>query len=127
MNFTAEKIPYKQTGSFSRLVLDYLDDANSLKDFYNYHPDAEGLRKATADREIFPVNRKLLVEVITEQYKTLEVSEKLRGNIKSLLSENTFTVCTAHQPNLFIYRAALFHVQNFAHHKACRYFKRKIC
>lgn len=101
MNFTAEKIPYKQTGSFSRLVLDYLGDTASLKEFYNYLPDAEGLKKATADRKNFPVNRKVLVEVLSEQYKDLEKSDKLKANIDALLSENTFTVCTAHQPNIF--------------------------
>ena len=101
MNFTAEKIPYKQTGSFSRLVLDYLDGTASLKEFYNYLPDAEGLKKATADRKNFPVNRKVLVEVLSEQYKDLEKSDKLKANIDELLSENTFTVCTAHQPNIF--------------------------
>lgn len=101
MNFTAEKIPYKQTGSFSRLVLDYLDDSASLKEFYNYSPDAEGLRKAVTDRKNFPVNRKLLVEVLSEQYKDIEKSDKLKVNIDNLLSEETFTVCTAHQPNIF--------------------------
>ena len=101
MNFTAEKIPYKQTGSFSRLILDYLDDAAPLKDFYNYRPDAEGLKKATADRKNFPVKRELLVEVLKEQYKHIETADKARTNIDSLLSENTFTVCTAHQPNIF--------------------------
>lgn len=101
MNFTAEKIPYKQTGSFSRLVLDYLDDAELLKDFYNYRPDIEGFKKAAADRNNFPVNRNLLVEVLKNKYKDIEKSDKLKANIDALLSENTFTVCTAHQPNIF--------------------------
>ncbi len=101
MNFIAEKIPYKQTGSFSRLVLDYLDDAASLKEFYNYRPDIVGLKKATAERKNFPVKRELLVEVLKEQYKHIETADKVRTNIDSLLSENTFTVCTAHQPNIF--------------------------
>jgi len=81
--------------------LDYLDDAELLKDFYNYRPDIEGFKKATGDRKNSPVNRNLLVEVLKDQYKDLEKSNKLKANIEALLHENTFTVCTAHQPNIF--------------------------
>jgi bacillithiol biosynthesis cysteine-adding enzyme BshC len=101
MSFTADKIAYKNTGSFSKIVLDYLDAAPALKDFYNYKPDTEGIKKATADRKNFPVNRKLLTEVLQKQYAGIEVSDRLKVNINALLSENTFTICTAHQPNIF--------------------------
>ena len=101
MNFTSEKISYEQTGSFSRLVLDYLDSADSLKVFYKYHPDIAGLKKAVTDRQNFPVNRKLLIEVLNNQYEQVDTSDKLKANIAALRSENTFTVCTAHQPNIF--------------------------
>ena len=99
--FTPHKISYRQTNSFSKLVLDYLDAAPSLKDFYNYTTDIEGFKKAVKDRSAFAVNRKLLVDVLTTQYTATETSGKLKANIQSLLQENTFTVCTAHQPNIF--------------------------
>ena len=101
MNFSSTKIPYSQTNSFSKLVLDYLDAAPALKDFYNYTIDIEGFKKAVKDRSAFTVNRKLLVEILTTQYARTETSAKLTANIESLLQENTFTVCTAHQPNIF--------------------------
>ncbi len=101
MNFSSTKIPYSQTNSFSKLVLDYLNAAPALKDFYNFTIDIEGFKKAVKDRSAFAVNRKLLVEVLKAQYTSTETSEKLKANIQILLQEETFTVCTAHQPNIF--------------------------
>ena len=99
--FTTHKISYRQTNAFSKLVLDYVDAAPVLDNFYNYKPNIEGIKKAVADRKNFPVNRKLLVDTLSNQYASLSISDKLKANIALLSSENTFTVCTAHQPNIF--------------------------
>jgi len=101
MNFSSTKISYRQTNSFSKIVLDYLDAAPALKNFYNYPINIEGFKKAVKDRSAFAVNRQLLVDVINTQYEATEISHKLKVNIESLLVQNTFTVCTAHQPNIF--------------------------
>jgi len=61
MNFSSNKISYRNTDSFSTLVLDYLDSADQLKDFYTYSTDIKGLKKAVEDRKNFPVNRSVLV------------------------------------------------------------------
>ena len=81
--------------------MDYLSDATALKPFYNYSPNIERIKKALTERKNFPVNRPLLKAVIDKQYAGFELSSKLKANIESLLSEDTFTVCTAHQPNIF--------------------------
>ncbi len=99
--FTTHKISYRQTNAFSKLVLDYLDAAPALDVFYNYKPNIEGIKKAVADRKNFSVNRKLLVDTFTKQYASLPISDTLKANIEALSNENTFTVCTAHQPNIF--------------------------
>ncbi len=101
MNFISHKIPYKETNAFSKIVLDYLDAVPALDNFYNYKPNIEGIKKAVNDRRNFPANRKLLLDTFIQQYKRLETPQKLRDNILSLSSENTFTICTAHQPNIF--------------------------
>jgi bacillithiol synthase len=101
MNFTAHKISYRQTNAFSKLVLDYVDAVPVLNNFYTYKADINGLRKAVEDRKNFPINRKLLVDTLSNQYATLQISDKLKDNIAALSSENTFTICTAHQPNIF--------------------------
>jgi bacillithiol synthase len=99
--FTTHKISYSQTNSFSKLVLDYLEGVPALDIFYNYKPNSEGVKKAIADRKSFPINRSLLVSTLKKQYKGVELSDKLQANIDKLSDENTFTICTAHQPNIF--------------------------
>ena len=101
MSFSSTKISYPNTNSFSKLVLDYLDKAEQLKDFYNYDTDINGLKQAVEDRKNFLVNRPVLVAQLNKQYKDIQISDRLQANIDGLLSEDTFTVCTAHQPNIF--------------------------
>jgi len=101
MSFSSTKISYRNTNSFSRLVLDYIDSADQLKDFYTYSTDIKGLKKAVEDRKKYPVNRSLLVAQLKEQYSNIQISDKLKANVEALISEETFTVCTAHQPNIF--------------------------
>ena len=110
-------IPYKQTGYFSKLVIDYLDNQPQLQPFYDLYPDIKNIGEAISRRKNFK-HRQVLVEQLQEQYAGLNVSEKTASNIKLLLSDNTFTVTTAHQPNIFtgplyvIYK--IFHVIKIA-------------
>jgi bacillithiol biosynthesis cysteine-adding enzyme BshC len=103
-------IPYRATHSFSALVYDYTEAATSLTPFYTFQPDAAGLAAAIAEREQYPTDRNALVQVLRRQYEKLPEQEAANRNIELLLQDNTFTVCTAHQPNLltgylyFIYK-----------------------
>ncbi|MEO6668793.1 MAG: bacillithiol biosynthesis cysteine-adding enzyme BshC, partial [Ferruginibacter sp.] len=101
MKFKSHYIPYHKTGAFSRLILDYLAGESSLKEFYEHEPDTAGIKKAIKDRKKYPYNRSLLVTELQKQYAGFEVNSKVTENINSLLQENTFTICTAHQPNIF--------------------------
>ncbi len=100
-NFSATNISYSQTGYFSKIVTDYLSQNNFLKNFYQHSTDLEGIKKAILERKNFNTNRKLLVQELEDQYIFSEISDKVKVNITALLDENTFTVCTAHQPNIF--------------------------
>ncbi len=93
-------VPYEETGYFSKLVTDYISDDPGIKSFYNFPPTAEGLTEAISERSKYPVDRKALVTALTKQYEQLPKHPKAAANILGLLNENTFTVCTAHQPNL---------------------------
>lgn len=99
--FAATQIPYKQTASFSKLILDYLEGAASLQTFYRKTPDLEGIKANIAERQPFQTDRQTLVKVLKEQYASQEASPAVMANIEALLQNNAFTVCTAHQPNLF--------------------------
>jgi bacillithiol synthase len=101
MNCTSQRLTYRQTGIFSKIVLDYLDDTEQLRSFYSHRPDKEGILNAITERKKYPTNRNVLVEYLKKQYSAVPVSEKVIHHIDLLLQENTFTVTTAHQPNLF--------------------------
>jgi len=103
-------VPYEETGYFSKLVTDYISNDARIQPFYGFAPNAAGLEQAIAERSKYPVNRKALVAALNKQYEQLNKHEKTETNLALLLKENTFTVCTAHQPNLmtgylyFIYK-----------------------
>ncbi len=101
MSFTAKYIPYKDTGAFSQMVLDYLGDAVRLRPFHNGHYGIDGIRKNIESRNGFFVNRSLLVDALRKQYRSTETSALVKANIDSLSLANTYTICTAHQPNIF--------------------------
>jgi bacillithiol synthase len=101
MDCTAQRIPYRQTGKFTNIVLDYLDHAENMKLFYAHAPTLQGLKKAIEARKEFNTNREVLVLELKQQYAAVKTSDVVKKNIESLLSENTFTVTTAHQPNIF--------------------------
>ena len=99
--FAAEHIPYNQTGSFSRIVTDYLNGAEALKPFYQQAPGFEGIKASIEARKRVAVNRSLLVQVLKDQYRNVRNIAAVQDNIERLLQPDTFTTCTAHQPNLF--------------------------
>lgn len=94
-------LPYQSTGYFSRIITDYLDEAPHLKSFYQHPVSLNGIREAIRNRNEFPVNRQALVSALENQYAALETASALKKNISLLIENNTYTVCTAHQPALF--------------------------
>jgi bacillithiol biosynthesis cysteine-adding enzyme BshC len=92
-------LEFEKIHSFPQLTLDYLSCREELEPFYKYTPIIESFNQAMIDRAQFPVNRRVLVEVLLEQHKN--VSEEVLNNIKSLHDENTFTLTTGHQLNIF--------------------------
>jgi bacillithiol biosynthesis cysteine-adding enzyme BshC len=99
--FLAEYLPYNQTNAFSKIALAYLNSSEDLKPFYSLPPTVKGIEETIQRKKQQPVNRQNLVQVLQDQYQTVTSTDEVKKNIESLLSENTFTVCTAHQPNLF--------------------------
>jgi bacillithiol biosynthesis cysteine-adding enzyme BshC len=99
--FEPSYMEYAATGAFSALVQDYLSDEQALHPYYLHQPDLKGIEQAIISRKSFPTNRTLLVAVLKKQYDGLTVSDEVTENLNALSGENVFTVCTAHQPNLF--------------------------
>ena len=95
-------IPFQKTGYFSKIVCDYLEKKDQLSGFYENFPDLEGFKKQIKLKSRFEVNkREVLVKSLQNQYNFLETTDKTIANIKSLITENTFTITTGHQLNIF--------------------------
>jgi bacillithiol biosynthesis cysteine-adding enzyme BshC len=101
MDCIATRIPYRQTGYFSKTVLDYIDQSASLKPFFTHPPSLQGIQKAIEARKKHTTDRKTLVQQLKKQYESVSVNKKVEENIEALLSPDTFTITTAHQPNIF--------------------------
>ncbi len=110
MQFEYRYIPYEKTGKFSRLATDYVNEVAALNPFISFSANKEGIAKAIEARKKYPVDRVTLVEVLHQQYSGIALETEVKTNIELLKSENTFSICTAHQPNLatgylyFIYK-----------------------
>jgi len=98
----ASYIDYRATQSFSSGLIRYLEQDPSLKDFYGQSPSIDGFRKLLEEKKV-AANRQVLVEVLQEQYIRLNspITDKVKENIDLLQQENTFTITTGHQLNIF--------------------------
>ena len=96
-------IPFENTGFFSKTILDYLDQKESVQEFYHHPPNFEGFARQIEDKKkSYPTSsRKILADVLKQQYHSVDTSEATLENIQSLQDHNTFTITTGHQLNLF--------------------------
>lgn len=101
MDCTSTTFPYGQTGYFSKIMIDYLDQVSFLQSFYRFPVSWEGMRAAIEARQSAKDHRALLVDALTKQYANAAPSPAVQKNIQLLSEKNTFTVCTAHQPAIF--------------------------
>ncbi|MBL0882540.1 MAG: bacillithiol biosynthesis cysteine-adding enzyme BshC [Chitinophagaceae bacterium] len=101
MKHHCSRLPYESTGYFSKIITDYLVQADTIKPFFVHTPDIKGIKEAIAARESFQTPRRVLVDALKKQYAQLATTSLIQQQIESLLSEKTFTVVTAHQPNIF--------------------------
>lgn len=109
----AEQVAYPLTGYFSNLVSDYLEGNQKLDPFYTHPPNIDGIKAAMAARDLFNTPRGSLVNILNKQYEGVKVSEIVNANIQSLNDGKTYTVTTAHQPNLFT--GPLYFIYKIAH------------
>jgi len=109
----AEQVAYPLTGYFSSLVSDYLDANQKLAPFYTHAPNVEGVKAAMAARDSFNTPRVALIDALNKQYEGVNTLEAVTTNIQSLKDNKTYTVTTAHQPNIFT--GPLYFIYKIAH------------
>lgn len=96
-------IPFRETHYFSEFICDYLDEKNELKSLYNRFPKLEYFKAQIEEKSLSvrAQSRTTLVQNLKRQYNTFNTSKLTLENIESLGNDNTFTVTTGHQLNLF--------------------------
>jgi bacillithiol biosynthesis cysteine-adding enzyme BshC len=86
-------------------MCDYLAENSALTPFYNRFPKLENFEAQIQENQQSSLTdasqRAILVNALQEQYKNVNASESTLENIQKLASENTFTITTGHQLNLF--------------------------
>lgn len=102
----ADCIDYRKTGFFSKLICDYVEQKKDLKELYHRFPTVENFKDQIEEKSNFSTeNRKVLVEVLEEQYKRLNnpqaTTKPSLANISLLKDNKTFTITTGHQLNIF--------------------------
>jgi bacillithiol synthase len=101
MHTNVTHVAYRHTGYFTPIINDYIDGNTNLLPFFEYPATHAGIEQALLKRKNFATNRILLHQHLQQQYAGINTSQKVKDNINSLLNNNTFTITTAHQPNLF--------------------------
>ncbi|QHT72273.1 bacillithiol biosynthesis cysteine-adding enzyme BshC [Rhodocytophaga rosea] len=94
-----EKIDLSQIRQFSSFFLDYISQKDTLQPFYQHFPELKNFQPQLEQKQFSQAQRKDLHAVLTEQYKPIPSFPQQQ--IDSLLQENTFTVTTGHQLNIF--------------------------
>src|SRR5688500_3058572 len=97
-----DKIALADTHAFSPFFLDYIEQKESLKPYYNRYPSLENFAGQIAEKSLFPAeNREVIVSALQDQYDGFQLSPRVAENILLLKNKKTFTVTTGHQMNIF--------------------------
>ena len=91
-----ETISFKETGNFSKKFLRFIENET-----LSYYPKEENILKTLKHLNFSKDNREVMFKELDQQYENLETSSLVKKNIKSILSDHTFTVTTGHQLNIF--------------------------
>ncbi|APD06681.1 putative cysteine ligase BshC [Flavobacteriaceae bacterium UJ101] len=98
---TKETVSFKETQAFSKLMLDYIAQEEALKSFYGQYPTRENFLKQAELKSQSYQNRTVLYECLVKQYEGFKIHQNVSKNLHALKEENTFTITTGHQLNLF--------------------------
>lgn len=113
MLFTKQNTPLKNTGLFSSLFEDYINQSNQVKPFYKNHISKQDFSEYLEKNKFDYLNRSVLVKALNQQAKLVaNTFSNSLSNIQLLENNNTYTVTTGHQlclftgPLYFIYKIA---------------------
>jgi len=89
---------FSSLNAFSSLLLDYLAEKPALNEFYGNGPQLSNFKDQISKKKGFPASSRVVLQtVLTEQYAAIGVEMPS----VDLRDENTFTVTTGHQLNIY--------------------------
>ncbi|PZR22259.1 MAG: bacillithiol biosynthesis cysteine-adding enzyme BshC [Flavobacterium psychrophilum] len=96
-------ISFQSSGYFTPIINDYLNQKDTLKPLYNRFPSVENFKLQMEEKQANynPEFREILVNALGRQYKDINTSAYTQQNIQLLSGNDTFTITTGHQLNLF--------------------------
>lgn len=84
----------------TKLIQDLVNQKDAVKTFVTDFYQPQNVEKIIKSKSFTSKQRELLVVVLNEQNKDLDLSVKSKSNIDSLNQNNVFTITTGHQLNL---------------------------
>lgn len=106
--FEVKSIPFNNTNLLNSLTSDYLY-THKTNQLFAFKPNLDGIEEALKVRQNIKIPRQSLVDFLQKQYQNTETSNEVKNNIKLLQKQNTFTITTGHQLNLFTGPAYFFY------------------
>lgn len=98
-----KKLSLKDTHSFSDFFLDYISEKESLRKFYSRFPIPSNFESQIKEKKQSYTQsiRDILTIELHDQYKNIKLHQAVENNLNLLKNENTFTITTGHQLNIF--------------------------
>lgn len=96
-------ISYQSSGYFTKLITGYLNQEPAVQPLYNRFPTVENFKLQIEEKQkkYLVSHRAILASELKKQYINFEPSAATLKNIDLLEQENSFTITTGHQLNLF--------------------------
>lgn len=103
LNTKTLRIPIGDTDYFSALMKSYVEENMELKPFYHRFPKMENFGSQIEEKKdnYSSQQREVLVQAIENQYRSYNLGEEVSHNLKLLAQENSYTITTGHQLNIF--------------------------
>lgn len=95
------QIDFDKTGYFSKLAIDIVAQNKNIEKYISQFASPKAILEQISKKKKQKLNRSILVQALEHQYRNIKLNNHVKKNISLLQNQNTFTICTAHQPCIF--------------------------
>ena len=103
-SFNRSEISFKNTHAFDDLIVNYIEENSFFNDFYAFEASPAGIRQAISSYQNSRLQRQNVKDIISKQYSLADITQihvKVQENVGLLSQDNSFTVTTGNQLNIF--------------------------